>query len=114
MKAKVTLTVTLKNPDGQWSNTTNVSFPNAEALVGHVTQRIGKIIGERGIFEIAPTPEGGFHTKFIPYERVREINIFAQPSLIETDGDVEGAKKSASAISDLKSPLPFKSRHGAN
>lgn len=115
MQATVKIIVKLKDPTDTWENTMEVTFPTVEALVGHSVQRIGKIIGERGIIQASPTDGGGLRTHFIPYDRIIDIVVDAQPSLIEASTDIEAAKKDAEITKSLTDGIiSFPGKHGAN
>ena len=97
MKAKVTLTVTLQEPNGttrDWVNVQEGNFDSDDALTAYVLTKIAKVFSEQGILEQhSPT-----HSTFIPWSRVLKVDSKAEIlSSLDLGTDVAAAKHAADA-----------------
>lgn len=105
MKAKVVLKITIRELDNStrvWTNVQEGQFENDQALQAYVLTKIAKVAAEQGILEI---DSEGYHVKFIPWQRILDLDCHAEvASSLAIDGDIEAAKRiaeSTKAADDL-------------
>jgi hypothetical protein len=90
---KVVLRIQMTRPDELLENIEPVTFENDEQLHTYTLMKIGKIRAEGGLSEIL----GPFKFRFIPIERIVNVECEGIPDAISADTNVNDAIAEAAA-----------------
>lgn len=114
MRATITMSCRLVEPEGKWENVIEVNAPDEKAIGAEMVRRMAKVLGEGGILEMHSLSAPSLHMTLIPLRRIVDFDVKAEISVIESGEGMDEAVKRAKAIADMAAPLKFPSKHGAN
>lgn len=104
IKATATIKAILRDPEGVWENTREITLDQPSSLLEECFKSIAKLIGERGIVDmkIAPTE---ITVDYIPYDRIVHVRTTCTIALIQESTDVAAAAEAEKQAKTVEAAL---------